>query len=178
VKVYEAIANAFVKEGTSTIFGLLGDGNMLWAAAMSKYPGIKNVDARDEGAALTMAEGWARATGKIGICSVTHGPGITRMMTSLVSVTRCSIPVVICTSATELNNDGINQFIDQKPLVTSSGAGFSSPGRSRVDGTFAVLSHSAVVADRVTRCEVGGRSISNGRTNIPRQLRCSAVRLH
>ena len=91
---------------------------------MSKMPGIKNIDARDEGAALTMAEGWARATGKIGICSVTHGPGITRMMTSLVSVTRCQIPVVICTSATELNNDLINQAIDQRRLVTATGAGY------------------------------------------------------
>ncbi len=124
MKVYEAIANAFVKEGTTTIFGLLGDGNMNWAAVMSKMPGIKNIDARDEGAALTMAEGWARATGKIGICSVTHGPGITRMMTSLVSVTRCQIPVVICTSATELNNDLINQAIDQRRLVTATGAGY------------------------------------------------------
>ena len=124
MKVYEAIANAFIKEGSSTIFGLLGDGNMNWAAAMSKYPGVENVDARDEGAALTMAEGWARATGKVGICSVTHGPGITRMTTSLVSVTRCRIPVVICTSATELNNDGINQAIDQRRLVTATGAGY------------------------------------------------------
>ncbi len=124
MKVYEAVANAFIKEGTTTVFGLLGDGNMLWAAAMSKYPNVKNVDARDEGAALTMAEGWARATGRIGICSVTHGPGITRMTTSLVSVTRCQIPVVICTSATELNNDGINQAIDQRRLVSATGAGY------------------------------------------------------
>ncbi len=124
MKVYEAIANAFIKEGTSTIFGLLGDGNMNWAAAMSKYPGVKNVDARDEGAALSMAEGWARATGRVGICSVTHGPGISRMTTSLVSVTRCQIPVVICTSATELNNDGINQAIDQRRLISATGAGY------------------------------------------------------
>lgn len=124
MKVYEAIANAFAREGTTTVFGLLGDGNMYWSAAMSKMPGIRTIDARDEGAALTMAEGWARATGKIGVCSVTHGPGITRMMTSLVSVTRCGIPVVVCTSATELNNDLINQAIDQKPLVTATGAGY------------------------------------------------------
>ena len=124
MKVFEAVANAFVKEGTSTVFGLLGDGNMNWAAAMAKYPQVRNVDARDEGAALTMAEGWARATGRIGVCSVTHGPGITRMMTSLVSVTRCRIPVVVSTSATELNNDLINQAIDQKALVTATGAGY------------------------------------------------------
>jgi NAD(P)-dependent dehydrogenase (short-subunit alcohol dehydrogenase family) len=81
-------------------------------------------DVRDEGAALSMAEGWARATGQVGICSVTHGPGITRMTTSLVSVTRCRIPVVICTSATELNNDGINQAIDQRRLISATGAGY------------------------------------------------------
>ena len=52
MKVDEAVARAFVKEGTTTAFGLMGDGNMSWAAAMTKVPGARIIDARDEGAAL------------------------------------------------------------------------------------------------------------------------------
>ena len=85
MKVYEAVANAFVKEGVTTVFGLMGDGNMTWAAAMTAKPGMRVIDVRDEGAALSMADGYARATGKVGVCNVTHGPGITRMAMSLVA---------------------------------------------------------------------------------------------
>jgi hypothetical protein len=35
MKVYDAVANAFVKEGATTVFGLLGDGQLTWWAAMA-----------------------------------------------------------------------------------------------------------------------------------------------
>ena len=57
MKVYEAMANAFLREGTTTLFGLLGDGQMTWWAAMAKSPDLKIIDTRDEGTAVTMAEG-------------------------------------------------------------------------------------------------------------------------
>ncbi|MEQ1776069.1 MAG: thiamine pyrophosphate-binding protein [Burkholderiales bacterium] len=124
MKVYQAVANAFVKEGVTTIFGLMGDGNMSWAAAMSKQPGVRMIDVRDEGAGLSMAEGWARATGKVGVCNVTHGPGITRMTTSLVAATKARVPVVIYTSRTHFNNEWQNQSLNQDRLVTATGAGY------------------------------------------------------
>ena len=78
MKVDDAVANAFLREGTTDVFGLLGDSQMKWWAAMSAA-GTRMIDARDEGAALAMADGWARATGKVGVCSVTHGPGVSRL---------------------------------------------------------------------------------------------------
>lgn len=124
MKVYQAVANAFVKEGATTIFGLMGDGNMSWAAAMSAMPGVRMIDVCDEGAALSMAEGWARATGNVGVCNVTHGPGITRMATSLVASTKARVPVVIYTSRTHFNNEWQNQSLNQDRLVTATGAGY------------------------------------------------------
>lgn len=124
MKVYQAVANAFVKEGVTTIFGLMGDGNMSWAAVMTAKPGVRMIDVRDEGAALSMAEGWARATGKVGVCNVTHGPGITRMTTSLVAATKARVPVVIYTSRTHFNNEWQNQSLNQDRLVTATGAGY------------------------------------------------------
>lgn len=124
VKIYQAVANAFVKEGATTVFGLMGDGNMSWAAAMSAKPGVRMIDVRDEGAGLSMADGWARATGGVGVCNVTHGPGITRMTTSLVAAVKARVPVVIYTSRTHFNNEWQNQSLNQDRLVTATGAGY------------------------------------------------------
>ena len=66
MKVYEALASAFVKEGVTTIFGLMGNGNMYWWHALDQHPDVTIYETRHEGTALTMAEGWARATGQAG----------------------------------------------------------------------------------------------------------------
>src|SRR5258705_10496286 len=97
MKVDHAVAHAFIREGTSTVFGLLGDSQLAWWAEMAKHPGMQIVDARDEGAAVAMADGWARATGKGGIASVTHGPGLSRTATSLIPSTRYRSPPVVHT---------------------------------------------------------------------------------
>ena len=62
MKVYEALANAFVKEGVTTVFGLMGNGNMYWWHTLDQHPDVAIHETRHEGTALTMAEGWARAT--------------------------------------------------------------------------------------------------------------------
>ena len=123
MKVDDVIANAFVKEGTTDVFGLLGDSQMKWWAAMSAA-GVRMIDARDEGAALAMADGWARASGKVGVCSVTHGPGVSRLATSLIMGARYRVPLVVHSGTTGLNRDNAMQFLDQGPLVRSTGAGY------------------------------------------------------
>jgi thiamine pyrophosphate-dependent acetolactate synthase large subunit-like protein len=124
MKVYEAMANAFIKEGTTTLFGLLGDGQMTWWSAIAKYPNLKIVDVRDEGCAVTMAEGYAMATGKVGVASSTQGPGLARMTTSLIVAARSHTPIVVYTSKTALNNDHLVQYLNQDQLVTATGAGY------------------------------------------------------
>jgi len=124
MKVFDAVANAFVKEGTSAIFGLLGDGQLSWWSAIAKYPGVRIVEAREEGAGLAMAEGWAKATGKIGVCSVTHGPGLARLGLSLIAATRSRTPIVVYTSKTAFNNEREGQFLNQDRFVSGSEAGY------------------------------------------------------
>ena len=124
MKVYEAIANAFIKEGTTTLFGLLGDGQMYWWAEMAKHQDLNIVDVRDEGAALTMAEGWAMATGNVGVCSCTQGPGLARMATALIVATRSHTPIVVLTAKVPLNNDRQIQYLNQDQFVTATGAGY------------------------------------------------------
>ena len=124
MKVYEAMANAFIKEGTTTLFGLLGDGQMTWWSAMSKYPELKIVDVRDEGCAVSMAEGWAMVTGKVGVASATQGPGLARMTTALIVAARSRTPVVVYTAKTAANNEHTAQYMNQDQLVSATGAGY------------------------------------------------------
>src|SRR5918912_1021221 len=75
MKVYEALAELFVKEGTRTVFGLMGDGNMYWWTTLEARPDVVLHEARHEGSALTMAEGYARVTGEPGVCAGAVAPG-------------------------------------------------------------------------------------------------------
>jgi acetolactate synthase I/II/III large subunit len=93
VRVYEALAEAFVAEGTRGVFTMMGDANMYWLNAMSRL-GVRLYDVRHEGAGLAMADGWGRATGEPGICSTTGGPGMTQLATTMVVAARARTPLV------------------------------------------------------------------------------------
>jgi thiamine pyrophosphate-dependent acetolactate synthase large subunit-like protein len=124
MKVYEALANAFVKEGTTTIFGLMGNGNMYWWHTLDQHPDVTVHETRHEGTALTMAEGWARATGQPGICTVTQGPGLTQLGTALTVAVRAKIPMVVFAGDTALSEHDSVQQLDQAKFVDATGAGF------------------------------------------------------
>ena len=81
--IYEMLARAFAREGVDTVFGLMGDGNMHWTAAMSKIDGTRVFHARHEHCACGMAMGYYSATGKVGVATVTCGPGVTQIATAL-----------------------------------------------------------------------------------------------
>ena len=69
MKVFEGLADALVREGTEVVFGLLGGGTegVLWEL---QRRGVRFIPTRHEAGAVGMAEGYARATGKIGLASV------------------------------------------------------------------------------------------------------------
>src|SRR5262245_2335066 len=74
-KVYEAIADAFIAEGATAVFGMMGDANMHWMNAMAER-GAKLYEARHEGSGLAMADGWARGSNSPGVATTTSGPGV------------------------------------------------------------------------------------------------------
>ena len=63
MKVYEALAAAFAAEGTTDVFGMMGDANMHWMNALASR-GTRLYEVRHEGAGLSMAHGYARASGR------------------------------------------------------------------------------------------------------------------
>lgn len=91
--VAERIATALRESSATHAFGLIGEGNMHLANAMTAV-GIQFVASRHESAAIGMADGFARAGGSFGIATVTQGPGVTNALTSLITAARGRTPLL------------------------------------------------------------------------------------
>jgi thiamine pyrophosphate-dependent acetolactate synthase large subunit-like protein len=123
-QVSDILAKAFAAEGVDTLFTLMGDANMYWSAAMADNEKVRLVHARHEHCCVAMADGYARATGKVGVASVTCGPGFTQIMTALVMAARGNAPVVVFAGDAPINASWYIQSIDQAPLALGCGAHF------------------------------------------------------
>ncbi len=98
-----------VREGTDIVFGYPGGAILPTYDAMPAYP-VRHVLVRHEQAAVHMAEGYARATGKVGVCMATSGPGATNLVTGLANAMMDSIPVVAITGQVATNLLGGDAF--------------------------------------------------------------------
>ena len=78
----QLLARALHAEGVETVFTLVGDQILPVVDAMLDR-GVRFVDTRHESAAMHMADGWARATGRTGVCLVTGGPGHANAVSAL-----------------------------------------------------------------------------------------------
>jgi thiamine pyrophosphate-dependent acetolactate synthase large subunit-like protein len=123
-KVSDVLAQAFAAEGCDTLFTLMGDANMYWSEAMSRVPGMRVIHARHEHCAVAMADGYARATGKVGVASTTCGPGFTQIMTALTIAARASVPLVVFAGDSPLAAAFYLQQIDMAPLAQATGAAY------------------------------------------------------
>jgi thiamine pyrophosphate-dependent acetolactate synthase large subunit-like protein len=123
VKVYQALAESFVREQTSTVFGLMGDANMQWMNAMSAL-GVEMVNVRHEGAGLAMADGWARVTGRPGVCTTTSGPGTAQLATTMLVASRAGTPLVAFCGDGDPDNRAEPQYLDQARFAAAIEAEF------------------------------------------------------
>jgi acetolactate synthase-1/2/3 large subunit len=129
MRVAEALVQAFVAEGATDVFGLMGAGNTDFVALMGAQEGGRVFDARHEAAAVAMADGYARATGRVGVASITHGPGLTQIGTSLMTASRHGTPLIIHTGDTSTAHKTMGgraaiQDMDQQAFALSCGALF------------------------------------------------------
>ena len=122
--VYEVIADAFAAEKVDTLFALLGDANMHWGVDMAKRHGVRIVHARHEHCAVAMADGYARATGRVGVATTTCGPGFTQIATALTVAVRHGVPMVVFAGDTPIGDPFHNQHFEQRPLAEATGANF------------------------------------------------------
>ncbi len=121
---HDAVAQALVDHGVDTVFAVLGDGNLFIGENLQRQHGTNLIGATHEANAVCMAEGWAKASGKLGVASVTHGPGLTNTITALVEGVKNETPMLVVAGDTPVENEQHLQNLDQHALVTASGAGF------------------------------------------------------
>jgi acetolactate synthase I/II/III large subunit len=93
----EIVMECLIREGVKVMFGYPGGAILPTYDAMTKYPQIHHVLVRHEQGAAHMADGYARATGKVGVAIATSGPGATNLVTGIATAMMDSAPIVCIT---------------------------------------------------------------------------------
>ena len=122
MKAYEALGAVLHSLGVTTMFGVLGDGNLRFALA-GRAEGIAYVGARHEASAVAMADAYARSSGRVGIATVTTGPGVTNTVTALMEAVRARTPLVLLSGAAATSMEDYPQLMDQEAMVKTLGVG-------------------------------------------------------
>jgi thiamine pyrophosphate-dependent acetolactate synthase large subunit-like protein len=121
VLVAEAVGRALAERGVQHVFGLIGSGNFAVTNALVAS-GATFIAARHEGGAISMADAYAQVTGRVGVCSVHQGPGLTNTMTGLAEAAKSRTPLLLLAGDTAAAAIRSNFRIAQDQLVTSVGA--------------------------------------------------------
>lgn len=92
----DILMECLIREGVDTIFGYPGGAIMPVHDAMLNYP-VHHILTRHEQGAAHAADGYARASGKVGVAIATSGPGATNLITGIVTAYMDSVPIVFIT---------------------------------------------------------------------------------
>jgi acetolactate synthase-1/2/3 large subunit len=93
----QIVCESLLKEGVDVIFGILGGQILPLYDTLTQYPQLRHVLTGHEQGAAHAAEGYARATGKVGVCFATSGPGATNLVTGIADAYLDSTPMVAIT---------------------------------------------------------------------------------
>ena len=93
----QIILECLTREGVEHVFGLPGGANLTLYDTLPQYPQIKHILVRHEQVAAHAADGYARTSGKVGVCWATSGPGATNLVTGIANAWLDSVPMVAIT---------------------------------------------------------------------------------
>lgn len=93
----QIVCESLIKEGVEVIFGFPGGQILPFYDTLPQYPRLRHILVRHEQAAAHAADGYARATGKVGVCLATSGPGATNLVTGIATACLDSVPIVAIT---------------------------------------------------------------------------------
>ncbi|MDP9866437.1 MULTISPECIES: thiamine pyrophosphate-binding protein [Streptosporangium] len=124
--------------GVDAVFGIPGGNISAFIQALRGHPRIRFVIASHEGGAAFMADGYARSTGKLGVCLVTAGPGALNALTGVASAHRDQVPLLVVGGQVPTDRFGLGAIQDSSDLgvntaamyshVTGYSTGVSDPG--------------------------------------------------
>lgn len=124
----DTVAQVLKDVGVDHLFGVIGDVNLFIVDRFMKNGG-RYTSATTEAAAVLMALGYAQVSGRIGVATVTCGPGLVNALTPLVEGVKGHVPMVLVTG------DGLSrakyhpQRITHREFVLATGAGYEAPAR-------------------------------------------------
>jgi len=127
--VASAVGEALARSGVEIAFGLVGSGNFHLTNALVAA-GARFVPAAHEGGAATMADAYARVSGKVAVLSVHQGPGVTNALTGITEAAKSRTPMLVL--AAEATAPHSNFHIDLAGLASALGAEYV---RVRAAGT-------------------------------------------
>jgi thiamine pyrophosphate-dependent acetolactate synthase large subunit-like protein len=112
--VPNAVAACLAAEGVDRAFGLMGAGTIAITHHLQSEFGVRYHAVRHESAVVGAADGYARATGRLGVGLVTWGPGVTNTVTSLITAQRAASPLIL------VAGDATNGSADRFPLAAGT----------------------------------------------------------
>ena len=107
----DVVVQTLIKYGVTEVFGYPGGATIPLHQAFTRYrEQIRVILPRHEQGAGFMAQGYARATGRVGVCMTTSGPGATNIITAIDDAKLDSVPIVIITGQVNLDAIGVDSF--------------------------------------------------------------------
>ncbi len=131
MKGAEIVVECLVREGVDRVFAYPGGASMELHQALAKSDKIRTILPRHEQGGAFAAEGYARATGKVGVCMATSGPGATNLVTAIADAFMDSTPLVAITGQV------YQQFIGKAAFQETDFFGMTLP----------VVKHSYLILD-------------------------------
>jgi acetolactate synthase-1/2/3 large subunit len=117
----EMLVHALHAEGVEFVWGYPGGAVLFIYDEIYKQDKFEHILVRHEQAAVHAADGYARATGKVGVALVTSGPGVTNAVTGIATAYTDSIPMVIITGNVPTYAIGEDAFQEAQKVVESIG---------------------------------------------------------
>ncbi|KAL6001023.1 Agglutinin-like protein 1 precursor [Asimina triloba] len=112
----DVLVEALERAGVNVVFAYPGGASMEIHQALTRSPTIRNVLCRHEQAEIFAAEGYARASGRPGVCIATSGPGATNLVSGLADALLDSVPLVAVTGQVPRRMIGTDAF-QETPIV-------------------------------------------------------------
>ncbi len=106
----QMVIEALIAEGVDTVFGYPGGAIMNVYDEIYKQDGFEHILTRHEQASVHAAEGYAKASGKVGVAMITSGPGFTNAVTGLADAYMDSIPLVVISGQVPMSLIGTDAF--------------------------------------------------------------------
>ena len=124
MRAVDAIMECLKAEGVDVVFGLPGGANIPTYDALHDAH-IRHILVRHEAGGGHAAEGYAKATGKVGVAFATSGPGATNVVTPIVDAMMDSVPTVFITGQVRTESIiastiGVTTFVAPGPLVANA----------------------------------------------------------